>query len=70
MGLPEVKFETKLNQNTWAIIVALLALGAAEHFHLPSLYLIALIFSWVTLASVVITLVAYTISYCKLKLSR
>jgi len=47
--------------------LALGALGASEHFNLPTLYKLAVAISIVMSLSVVIATGAYTVKYCKKK---
>ncbi len=57
-----------LNQNLWFLMITLFALGAAEYYHLCSLYAFALFLSVVASISFFITLTAYTINYLKWKM--
>lgn len=65
----EENFKINLNQNLWALIIALLTLGTAEHFKLCTLYWFGLILSVATSISLILTLRAYTINYCKSKMN-
>jgi len=60
-------FKINLNQNLWGLVVSLVALGAAEHFKLCTLYWIAAALSALMAISVAVTTVAYTINYVKNK---
>ena len=66
----EDKFNVNLNQNLWGLVVALLALGAAEYFELKWLFRISLFLSIVAAASVSFTILFYTIDYCKKKTAK
>lgn len=61
-------FKINLNQNLWGLLLSLFALGAAEYYGLYSLYWFGLILSFFTSLSFLITLTAYTIRYCKIKM--
>lgn len=61
-------FKINLNQNIWGLLLSLLTLGTSEYYKLVSLYYFGLILSIITSLSFVITLVAYTINYCKNKM--
>lgn len=67
MSNPAEQFRINLNQNLWGLIVGLIALGAAEHFQLATLFWFAVTVSGIMLASVTVTTVAYTLRYCKNK---
>jgi hypothetical protein len=59
----EDKLDIKLNQNVWALVIAFVALGAAEHWGLRWLFGLSLAASVGAIASVAITTVAYTSHY-------
>ena len=63
----EDKFKINLNQNLWVLIVSFLSLGLAEYYDLPKLKCLALILSVGSLISVLLTLLFYTINYCRNK---
>lgn len=54
-------FKINLNQNLWGLLLSLSALGAAEHFNLPTLYKFAVAVALVMSLSVIITTGAYTV---------
>jgi hypothetical protein len=60
-------FRINLNQNLWGLVLSLAALGAAEHFNLPTLYKFAVVIAIVMSASVAITTFSYTVKYWKKK---
>jgi len=60
-------FKINLNQNLWGLVLALAALGAAEHFNLPTLYKFAVAIAVVMTVSVAITTFSYAVKYCKNK---
>lgn len=57
-----------LNQNLWALLVTLSAVGAAEYYNLCTLYFFGLILSVLVSVSFAVTLTAYTINYWKMKM--
>jgi len=61
-------FKINLNQNLWDLVVALVALGAAEYFHLHILFWFALALSVIMTASIAATTLAYTVNYCNGKM--
>jgi hypothetical protein len=61
------QFRINLNQNLWGLIVGLLSLGAAEYYTLCTLFWFSVAVSTVMLASIVVTTLAYTITYWKNK---
>lgn len=63
-------FKIELNQNLWALIVSLIALGASEYYELSTLYRFGFILSILTSISFFITLIAYTYIYCKNKFNK
>jgi hypothetical protein len=65
----EDKFNINLNQNLWVLVVAYAALGAAEHWNLGHLLWLARIGATAATLSMVLTLLAYTWTYCKRKIS-
>lgn len=58
-----------LNQNLWGLVVGFGALGASEHFNLETLYYFSCAVSGIMLMSIAFTMFAYTVDYCKTKLS-
>ena len=67
MADPSDKLKINLNQNLWIFIVSVAGLGGSEYFHLCSTFQICRIAAWASLASVILTLVFYTINYCRQK---
>lgn len=65
----EDKFNINLNQNLWALVVAYGTLGVAERWHLGHLLWLARIMATVTTWSMVLSVAAYTWTYCKKKFS-
>lgn len=59
--------KVNLNQNLWALVISLSALGFSEYFHLEKLECISYVISILTSISVILTLVFYTLRYCKNK---
>ena len=57
-----------LNQNLWALLVTLVAVGAAEYYNLCTLYIFGVILSTLVSLSFGVTLIAYTINYWKMKM--
>ncbi len=66
MGLEE-KLYIKLNQNLWGLVVAYVALGAAEYLHLKWLFCMSAVVSVGLSVSVLVTFGFYTYNYCKQK---
>ena len=64
---PENQFKINLNQNLWVLVVGFLALGLSEYFDLEKLKILSLVLSVLALLSVFVTLLFYTIRYCKNK---
>ena len=62
-------FKINLNQNLWALIVALLTLGSSEYFNLNATFYFGLCLSIITSISLLITLFCYTKNYVKNKSS-
>lgn len=69
MNIPTDSFKINLNQNLWGLIASYCGLGLAEHYHLPTLYWLALLASIAMTISVVVTAAVYTHKYCSNKLS-
>lgn len=67
MSSPEDQFKINLNQNLWVLVVGFLALGLSEYFDLQKLKILSLALSILALISVFVTLLFYTIRYCKNK---
>lgn len=67
MGNPAEQFKINLNQNLWGLVVGLIALGAAEHFRLCTLYWFAVVVSGMMAVSLAFTTYSYTVSYVKRK---
>jgi hypothetical protein len=61
------KTDIKLNQNLWSMTVGLVALGAAEKWGLITVYWITIPLAGLTMLSVIVTTLFYTINYCKQK---
>lgn len=59
------RFKINLNQNLWGLVVGFIALGAAEHYNLCTLFWFASIVSVIMLISIGVTTLAYTIKYWK-----
>jgi hypothetical protein len=70
MSNPGEPFKINLNQNLWGLVVGLVGLGVAEHFNLCTLFWFSVVVSVVTVASVGVTTLAYTINYWKNKQGR
>ena len=67
MNIPAENFKINLNQNLWGLIVAFAALGISEYYGLCALFWVSLLVSVVMTISVVATVIAYTIKYCRSK---
>ena len=65
MSVPADQFKINLNQNLWGLLLTFTALGAAEHYHLCTLFWLSSIASVVMPVSVTITTTAYTSRYWK-----
>lgn len=63
-------FNPKLNQNLWAVVVALGTIGVAEYFNLYTLYWVGIILCAITILSLIFTLTAYSINYWQHKLKQ
>ena len=61
----EDKFHINLNQNVWGLVVAYLALGAAERYELKWLFRVSVALSIALTISVSVTSGFYTWRYCK-----
>lgn len=61
------QFKINLNQNLWALVVSLLALGSAEYYCLKTLFWFGAILSGICSISLLLTLGAYTVNYVKNK---
>lgn len=61
------QFKINLNQNLWGLVVGFIALGAAEHYKLCTLFWFATIVSVIMLISIAVTTLAYTVKYWKNK---
>lgn len=61
------QFKINLNQNLWVLLASLTALGFSEYFHLEKLQCVSWILSIVSSISVFVTLIFYTLNYCKKK---
>lgn len=59
------QLRVNLNQNLWGLIVTYAALGAAEHWGLRLLFWLSAIASVGMTASVLATVLAYTVNYWK-----
>jgi len=68
MDDPTDKFKINLNQNIWIFVVSLAGLGISEKYSLCTTFQITRIAAWASLASVIVSLLVYTIRYCKQKL--
>lgn len=62
-------FKINLNQNLWALIVALLTLGSLEYFNLNATFYFGLCLSIITSISLLFTLFCYTKNYIQIKSS-
>lgn len=67
MGVEE-KFNINLNQNLWGLLIAYLALGASEHFHLVWLFRVSAVISAGLSLSALFTFAFYTYRYCRKKM--
>jgi hypothetical protein len=67
MSTPTEQFKINLNQNLWGVVVGLGALGAAEYFQLCTLFWFSIAVSSITVLSLAVTTLAYTIKYWKNK---
>lgn len=67
MGIEE-KVYIKLNQNLWGLVVAFVALGAAEYWRLKSLFWLSLVVAFFMSISTVLSVLFYTWNYCRGKL--
>ncbi|MDR3412911.1 MAG: hypothetical protein P4L87_18505 [Formivibrio sp.] len=63
----EDQFKINLNQNLWGLVVAFGALGAAEYFHLGTLFWFSAIVAVIMVLSVAVTTFAYTTNYWRNK---
>ena len=63
-------FKINLNQNLWALVISLAALGLGEYFNLNKLENFGILLTITTIVSYVITLVAYTINYWNNKMKK
>jgi hypothetical protein len=62
----EDKFNINLNQNLWGgVVVAYVALGAAEHWCLRWLFRLSLVVAIGLSISVLLTVAFYTWNYCR-----
>lgn len=59
-----------LNQNIWALIVCLTALGVSEHYALLKLMLISWLLSWLCGGILCGCLIFYTVNYCIHKVNK
>lgn len=67
MSTPGELFRINLNQNIWALIVALGSLGTAEYLDLRALFWISLLLAAVVSLSVAVTVFSYTVAYVRKK---
>ena len=65
----EDQVRINLNQNLWAVVLSLVALGAAEHFGLRTLFWFSVVLAGASTLSVLVTLTVYTVAYCRKKSS-
>ena len=63
-------FKINLNQNLWALVIPLTALGIGEHFQLQNLKKFGILLTITTSVSYLITLVAYTVNYWRNKMRK
>lgn len=56
-----------LNQNLWSLVIAFLGIGAAELYRLQTLYWFSVALGVITLGSMLVTTIAYTVNYWKKK---
>lgn len=61
-------FKINLNQNLWVLIVGFIGLGLAEYFKLPKLLTLSYFLTIISIISVTVTLLFYTINYCRTKI--
>lgn len=59
------KVNINLNQNLWAVVVSLVGIGFSEHYALPTLFCFSKILGLMSFTSFGVTLVFYTVRYCK-----
>lgn len=64
------KVNINLNQNIWALIVCLTALGVSEYYALLKLMLIAWLLSWLCAGILCCCLIFYTVNYCTHKVNK
>lgn len=62
--------DINLNQNLWALVFSLAALGLGEYFQLQKLENFGILLSIATSLSYLITLIAYTINYWRNKMKK
>ena len=63
MSGPQEQFKINLNQNLWGLVVGLSAMGAAEHYHLCTLFWFSVVVSIIMVLSLAVTTLAYTMKY-------
>jgi len=68
MSIPDT-VKVNLNQNLWALLLVLSALGAAEYLRLCTLFWFSVVLSALVSISVIVTLSFYTYTYCRKKSS-
>lgn len=66
----ENSFNINLNQNLWALVISLTALGIGEYFQLQNLKKFGILLTITTSVSYLITLVAYTVNYWRNKMRK
>lgn len=59
----EKSLNISLNQNLWALVISLAALGIGEYFQLQNLKKFGILLTLTTSVSHLVTLVAYAINY-------
>ena len=66
MNVPAAEqFKINLNQNLWGLVLSFGALGTAERYRLRTLFWFSVVASGIMVASVLVTTLAYTITYWK-----
>ncbi len=67
MSAIDENIKVKLNQNLWGLLLSFVGLGAAEYYHLCTLYWFSLVVSVIMTLSIAVTTIAYTVNYWKNK---
>lgn len=58
------KININLNQNLWAVLIALIGIGSSEYYDLPTLFCFSKILAIISFTSLLITIIFYTFRYC------